>query len=151
MAAYERIPYSSFLWKLGTTSFRTREFNKMTEWQLRLLDEFWQKPENHNQGWEIAVPGQADIYEIKNRYYDWLVENDFTKGNDKVKYKAAREKTSGLYDMGFLDNEHRLTEVGYELLEVASSNDYLERNQLGISHDSQIYLAQLLKLSDDNT
>ena len=151
MAAYERIPYSSFLWKLGTTSFRTREFNKMTEWQLRLLDEFWQKPENHNQGWEIAVPGQADIYEIKNRYYDWLVENDFTKGNDKVKYKAAREKTSGLYDMGFIDNEHRLTEVGYELLEVASSNDYLERNQLGISHDSQIYLAQLLKLSDDNT
>lgn len=37
---YERIPYSSFLWKLGTTSFRTREFNRMTEWQLRLLDEF---------------------------------------------------------------------------------------------------------------
>jgi len=72
MAEYDRIPYSSFLWKLGTTSFRTREFNKMTEWQLRLLDEFWQKPENHDQGWEVAVPGQADIYEIKNRYRVWV-------------------------------------------------------------------------------
>lgn len=148
MAEYDRIPYSSFLWKLGTTSFRTREFNKMTEWQLRLLDEFWQKPENHDQGWEVAVPGQADIYEIKNRYYDWLVHNGFTKGDDKVKYKAAREKTSGLYDMGFIDNEHRLTEVGYALLDVANKQDYIQRNYLGITNDSQIYLQQLLKLSD---
>lgn len=151
MSIYERIPYSSFLWKFGTTSFRTKEFNKMTEWQLRLLEEFWKKPENHDQGWEIAVPGQKDIYEIKNRYYDWLVEKGFTKGNDKVKYKAAREKTSGLFDMGFIDNEHRLTEVGYELLEISANNDYLERNQLGISYDAQIYLEQLLKLSDGNT
>lgn len=148
---YERIPYSSFLWKLGTTSFRTREFNRMTEWQLRLLDEFWKKPENQNLGWETAVKGQNGIYEIKNRYYDWLVENKFTKGNDRVKYKAAREKTSGLYDMGFINNEHRLTEVGYTLLEVTENESFLEKTQLGISKDSEIYLKQLLKLSDSNT
>lgn len=151
MAEFDRIPYSSFLWKLGTTSFRTREFNKMTEWQLRLLDEFWKKPENQDQGWETPAPGQANIYDIKNRYYDWLVENGFTSGDDKVKFKAAREKTSGLFDMGFINNEHRLTEVGYALLDVANSQDYLERNNLGISHDSQIYLQQLLKLSDGKT
>lgn len=151
MAVYERIPYTSFLWKLGTTSFRTREFNKMTEWQLRLLKEFWQKPENQGLGWEKAVPGQNGIYEIKNRYYDWLVENGFTTGNDKVKYKAAREKTSGLLDMGLIDNEHRLTEVGEKLLEIAAQGDYSTRNELGISQDSQIYLEQLLKLSDKNT
>lgn len=151
MAEFDRIPYSSFLWKLGTTSFRTREFNKMTEWQLRLLDEFWKKPENQDQGWETLAPGQANIYDIKNRYYDWLVENGFTSGDDKVKFKAAREKTSGLFDMGFINSEHRLTEVGYALLDVANSQDYLERNNLGISHDSQIYLQQLLKLSDGKT
>ena len=84
---YERIPYNSFVWKFGTTSFRTREFNRMTEWQLQLLDDFWKKPENKNQGWEkkYMAPGQKDIYEIKNRYYDWLVKNGFTKGDDKVK------------------------------------------------------------------
>jgi hypothetical protein len=150
---YERIPYSSFVWKFGTTSFRTREFNKMTEWQLQLLDDFWKKPQNRNQGWEkkyMAV-GQKDIYEIKNRYYDWLVENGFTKGDDKVKYKAAREKTSGLYDMGLIDENHRLTNVGRELLELSKDeNAFLHKNQLNISEDSQIYLEQLLKLSADD-
>lgn len=42
---YEKIPYSSFMWKLGTTSFRTKEFNFKTEMQLALLDDFWKIPE----------------------------------------------------------------------------------------------------------
>lgn len=151
MADYERIPYSSFVWKFGTTSFRTKEFNKMTEWQLRLLDEFWKKPEFCWQGWEIAAEGQNGIYEIKNCYYDWLVENGFTKGDEKVKYKAAREKTSGLYDMGLIDNEHRLTEVGKRLLSLASGEDLKGKTKLGISLDSELYLSQLIKLYDKNT
>lgn len=28
---YKKIPYTSFMWKLGTTSFRTKEFNYKTE------------------------------------------------------------------------------------------------------------------------
>lgn len=97
------------------------------------------------------APGQKDIYEIKNRYYDWLVENGFTKGDDKVKYKAAREKTSGLYDMGLIDENHRLTGVGRELLNLSrDENSFLEKNELNISKDSQIYLEQLLKLSVDD-
>lgn len=151
MNQYDRIPYSSFLWKFGTTSFRTHEFNKRIEWQLRLLDEFWQKPENKGLGWENPVEGQNGIYEIKNRYYDWLVENGFTVGNDSVKYKAAREKTSGLVDMGLIDNEHRLTDVGRKLLTITSTHGYEERTSLGISKDSELYLGQLIKLSDGNT
>ena len=150
---YERIPYSSFVWKFGTTSFRTREFNKMTEWQLSLLDEFWKKPENSNQGWEkkYMAPGQKDIYEIKNRYYDWLVEKGFTKGDDKVKYKAAREKTSGLYEMGLINENHRLTDIGRELLALSNYEEsFLRKNELNISKDSLIYLKQLLKLSADD-
>lgn len=150
---YERIPYNSFVWKFGTTSFRTREFNRMTEWQLQLLDEFWKKPENSAQGWEkkYMAPGQKDIYEIKNRYYDWLVEKGFTKGDDKTKYKAAREKTSGLYDMGLINENHRLTDVGRKLLELSKDEDsFLHKNQLNISKDSQVYLEQLLKLSADD-
>lgn len=151
MSQYDRIPYSSFLWKFGTTSFRTNEFNKSIEWQLQLLDEFWQKPENVGLGWEEPVEGQNGIYEIKDRYYDWLVEKGFTVGNDKVKYKAAREKTSGLVDMGLIDREHRLTNVGRKLLEMSSTHSYDERTELGISKDSELYLGQLIKLSDGNT
>lgn len=150
---YERISYNSFVWKFGTTSFRTREFNRMTEWQLQLLDDFWKKPENHDQGWEkkYMAPGQDDIYEIKNRYYDWLVESGFTKGDDQTKYKAAREKTSGLYDMGLINENHRLTDVGRFLLELSGNeNSFLQKNQLNISMDSQVYLEQLLKLSTDD-
>lgn len=151
---YERIPYSSFVWKFGTTSFRTREFNRMTEWQLQLLDDFWKKPENNGQGWEkkYMAPDQKDIYEIKNRYYDWLVEKGFTKGDDKVKYKAAREKTSGLYDMGLIDENHRLTDVGRNLLQLSVDGEtFLRKTPLNISEDSLLYLKQLLKLSSNDT
>lgn len=151
---YERIPYSSFVWKFGTTSFRTREFNRMTEWQLQLLDDFWNKTENRNQGWEkkYMAPGQKDIYEIKDKYYDWLVENGFTTGDDKVKYKAAREKTSGLYDMGLINENHRLTDVGRCLLDLSKDeSSFIRKTELNISEDSQIYLTQLLKLSSNDT
>ncbi len=148
---YDRIAYSSFLWKLGTTSFRTKEFNRNTEWQLRLLDEFWKKPEYAKYGWErkYMFEGQEDIYWIKCRYYDWLVENKFMEGGEpeSQKFKTAREKTSGLYDMGLLNENHRLSDVGKKLLELSDKENVLKKNQLGISPDSQLYLEQLLKLS----
>lgn len=147
---YERIPYASFMWKFGTTSFRTKEFNYMTEKQLGLLKKFWEIPENSNQGWEkkYMAPGQKDIYEIKNRYYDYLVANEFMIGNEtEIKYKTAREKTSGLYDMGLINENHRLTEVGEYLLNMSESQAYSEKTELGISNDSILYLGQLLKLS----
>ena len=94
------------------------------------------------------TPGQKDIYEIKNRYYDYLVANEFMIGNEtKVKYKTAREKTSGLYDMGLINENHRLTEVGEYLLALSESQAYNEKTKLGISNDSILYLGQLLKLS----
>lgn len=52
---YDRIAYTSFMWKLGTTSFRTKEFNCKTERQLALLDDFWKLPDNADQGWEKST------------------------------------------------------------------------------------------------
>lgn len=153
---YERIPYNSFVWKFGTTSFRTREFNRMTEWQLQLLDDFWRIDEYSTHKWDekyTIVDGEK-VYWIKCRYYDWLVDNKFMTGGEPEgkKYKTAREKTSGLYDMGLIDENHRLTDVGRELLELSKDeNSFLQKNQLNISKDSQVYLEQLLKLSADDT
>ena len=143
----ETLSYSSFFWSLGTTSFRTKEFNYSIEKQLACLDDFWKIPENSNQGWEkkYMAPGQKDIYDIKNRYYDFMRERGLTVGDDKVKYKAAREKTSGLVDLGLINENHRLTEVGRRILEISQSEDYNSDNPLLISRDSYVYLKQLLK------
>lgn len=143
----ETLSYSSFFWSLGTTSFRTKEFNYSIEKQLACLDDFWKIPENSNQGWEkkYMAPGQKDIYEIKNRYYDFMRERGLTIGNDSIKYKAAREKTSGLVDLGLINENHRLTEVGRHILKISQSEDYSSDNSLLISKDSYVYLKQLLK------
>ncbi len=143
----ETLSYSSFFWSLGTTSFRTKEFNYSIEKQLACLDDFWKIPENSNQGWEkkCMAPGQKDIYDIKNRYYDFMRERGLTVGDDAIKYKAAREKTSGLVDLGLINENHRLTEVGRRILEISQSEDYKSDNPLLISKDSYVYLKQLLK------
>ena len=143
----ETLSYSSFFWSLGTTSFRTKEFNYSIEKQLACLNDFWKIPENSNQGWEkkYMASGQKDIYDIKNRYYDFMRERGLTVGDDPIKYKAAREKTSGLVDLGLINENHRLTEVGRRILEISQSEDYRSDNPLLISKDSYVYLKQLLK------
>ncbi len=45
------LAYRSYCWSLGTTSFRTKNFNKTIEEQLALLDEFWTLDENRNETW----------------------------------------------------------------------------------------------------
>ena len=143
----ETLAYSSFFWSLGTTSFRTKEFNYSIEKQLACLDDFWKISENSNQGWEkkYMAPGQTDIYDIKNRYYDFMRERGLTVGDDAIKYKAAREKTSGLVDLGLINENHRLTKVGRRILEISQSENYSSDNPLLISKDSYVYLKQLLK------
>ena len=143
------LSYSSYFWSLGTTSFRTKKFNNSIERLLGLLDEFWKDPNNKDYGWEEVNEsvGQEDIYEIKDRFYYFMRDNGFTTGDDQTPYKAAREKTSGLVDIGLINSEHRLTEVGRRILDMSKSNEYHSQNPLKISQDSYIYLKQLLKTS----
>lgn len=144
------LKYSSFIWSFGTTSFRTKKMNFSIETQLELLSEFWKDEQNARCGWEkeYLLPNQPfGIYEIKNRYYDFMREKGFTTGNDKIKYKAARQKTSGLADIGLINRNHRLTEVGEAILKISRNGDYDTKNILSIPKDSLIYLSQLLKFS----
>ena len=63
------------------------------------------------------------------------------------KDKDAREKTSGLVDLGLVNDERRLTSAGHALLAVAQSGNFADNNLLQIPADSFIYFKQLLKLS----
>ena len=130
--------YKSFCWALGTTSFRTEHFNKTIEQQLSLLDDFWNMEENRGVLWEANNDVQA-------RYYDFMKSRGFVDGNAANKPKDAREKTSGLADIGLITAGRRLTEAGTALLTLSRKNDFESDHFFHISKDSYLYLKQLLK------
>ena len=141
------LTYKSFCWCLGTTSFRTKNFNRTIEEQLGLLNEFWSKPDNAEVGWR-------NNNNIQMEYYLFMQDKGFVEGDADNKPKDAREKTSGLVDVGLIDDNRRLTDVGQALLAISESNDFGSDNHFEIPKDSFIYQKQLLKTScvvDGNT
>lgn len=134
--------YKSYCWGLGTTSFRMVEFNKKIEKQLRYLKDFWLLPENINQDWSNNI-------DLQIRYYDYLYSQVFIEGEANRKDKDAREKTSGLVDLGLITENRKLTEVGESLLYVSENEAFESNNILQISADSYIYFKQLLKVCNN--
>lgn len=134
------LQYKSFYWCLGTTSFRTKNFNKKIEQQLALLRDFWAFEKNIGKEWN-------GNNELQTNYYDFLHKVGFLTGNANNKPKDAREKTSGLVSLGLTDESRKLTAVGNELLKLSEQNNFHVDNILGIPADSFIYFKQLLKTS----
>ena len=132
--------YKSYCWALGTTSFRMVEFNRKIEIQLELLNDFWQKIDDKQVRWSENEP-------IQESYYNFLKEREFVEGDAPRKAKDAREKTSGLVDLGLITAERRLTAAGQALLNIANSGDFKDNNLLQIPADSFIYFKQLLKVT----
>ncbi|MBR0496989.1 MAG: AlwI family type II restriction endonuclease [Treponema sp.] len=135
----ENIAFKSFYYSLGTTSFRMQNFNQKIEQQLDLLNQFWQKPEYTNEKWESNES-------VQEAYYNFIKERGFLKdGEAPRKAKDARQKTSGMRDIGLIDDNRRLTDVGKKLLEISKNGDFSSDNFLQIPKDSFIYFQQLLK------
>ena len=133
--------YKSYCWSLGTTSFRMVEFNRKIEQQLKLLNDFWDIPQYQNQNWSANNALQV-------AYYEFIKTQGFIEDKDAPrKDKDAREKTSGLVDLGLINAERRLTSAGQALLDIAQSGIFEDDNLLQIPADSFIYFKQLLKLS----
>ncbi|MBQ6780437.1 MAG: AlwI family type II restriction endonuclease [Treponema sp.] len=135
----ENIAFKSFYYSLGTTSFRMQNFNQKIEQQLDLLNQFWQKPEYTNEKWESNES-------VQEAYYNFIKERGFLKdGEAPRKAKDARQKTSGMRDIGLIDDNRRLTDVGKKLLEISKNGDFSSDNFLQIPKDSFVYFLQLLK------
>ena len=116
-----------------------QNFNQKIEQQLDLLNQFWQKPEYANEKWGSNEP-------VQEAYYNFIKENGFLKdGEAPRKAKDARQKTSGMRDIGLINDNRRLTAVGKKLLEIAKSGNFTSDNFLQIPKDSFIYFQQLLK------
>lgn len=138
----KEISFKSYCWAIGTTSYRTDKFNMSIELQLALLKEFRALPENRGKVWTGNNRFQAE-------YYEFLKSREFVKGAAPRPDKDAREKTSGLRDIGLLDDERNITAAGEALLKIAESEDYTSDNLLEIPKDSYLYFRQLLKTSND--
>ncbi|MEG0900185.1 MAG: AlwI family type II restriction endonuclease [Oscillospiraceae bacterium] len=132
------IPFKSYCWALGTTSFRTKNFNINIERQLDYLDLFWNEETNANKLWRDA----------QTEYYEFLKKKGFLTGEAEREDKDARQKTSGLVDIGLINSERRLTSVGKELLRISRNKDFSSDNILELEKDSYIYFKQLLKTTN---
>lgn len=136
------IGFKSYCWAIGTTSYRTDNFNMSIELQMQLLQQFRNLPENKEKVWTGNNAFQAE-------YYEFLKKSNFVKGDAPRPDKDAREKTSGLRDIGLLDDERNVTAAGKALINISESKDFSSDNLLEIPKDSFLYLKQLLKTSND--
>lgn len=128
--------FKSYSWSIGTTSFRVSQLNYKIERQLQLLKQFWL--DNPNINWN-------NNNELQKKYYYFMKDNGFVNGEAPRPDKDAREKTSGLVDIGVLTKDRKLTEVGIKI-ESLLDKERVKDNIFYIDEDSYYYLLQFLKL-----
>ena len=105
----EDIKFQSYCWSLGTTSFRVKDLNFKIERQLQILKELWN--ENQNVRWN----GNNSIQE---EYYNKMLQKNFITGEANNKPKDARQKTSGLVQIGVIDDNRHITEIGEKIIDI---------------------------------
>ena len=140
----EHFIFKTYAWSLGTTSFRMADFHKKVEEQLLLLREFWKDSANK------GIDTWKGNKKLQVCYYDYLYEKKFISGeikNSDKKAKTARQKTSGLVNIGLIYDNRRLTPVGKKLIEIVESGDFSTDNAFQIPKDSFLYLKQMIKTS----
>lgn len=144
----EHFSFKSYSWSLGTTSFRMADFHRKVEEQIMLLDEFWNSDDNADNMWSGNSSMQV-------KYYEFLYSKGFVQGEIQDDYakkaKTARQKTSGLVDVGLIDDNRRLTEVGHKLKELCDAGVFTSDNNFRIPSDSYLYFKQLLKTANTLT
>ena len=144
----EHFSFKSYSWSLGTTSFRMADFHRKVEEQIMLLNDFWNNDDNAKHMW-------AGNSSMQVKYYEFLYSKNFVQGEIQDDYakkaKTARQKTSGLVDVGLIDDNRRLTEVGHRLKELCDTGDFTSDNDFRIPSDSYLYFKQLLKTANTLT
>ena len=131
--------YESYCWNVGTTSFRRKGMNAEIETQLLRLGEFWRRPENDGATWQNNPP-------LQERFYAYLKACGFLSGDALRPDKDARQKTSVLRELGFVNDGRSLTPAGWALMRIAQKGDFRRgENLLDLPPDSDVYFRQFLK------
>ena len=133
----EDIKFQSYCWSLGTTSFRVKDLNFKIERQLQILKELWdENPEINWNGNDV----------IQEEYYNKMLQKGFITGEANNKSKDARQKTSGLVQIGVIDDNRHISDIGQKIVDIVEKENFKGNNIFNINNDSYIYLKQLLKL-----
>lgn len=132
--------FQSYCWSLGTTSFRVQNLNYKIERQLQLLNVLWS--DKSNIGWDEIT---------QEKYYNIMHEAGLLVGEAQRKSKDARQKTSGLVEIGVIDKNRKITNIGNEIINIIDSENFEDDNIFNIHKDSFIYLKQLLKMQKVGT
>lgn len=127
--------FQSYCWSLGTTSFRVQNLNYKIERQLQLLNILWS--DKSNIGWDEIT---------QEKYYNIMHEAGLLVGEAQRKSKDARQKTSGLVEIGVIDQNRKITDIGNKIINIIKSKNFEDDNLFNINKDSFIYLKQLLKM-----
>ncbi len=132
-----KIKFQTYSWGYGTTSFRVSELKYKIEKQLILLKEL--KDKYPKKQWT----------ELQFIYFEILVENDLAKPTFKLEDKAkiARQKTSSLKDLGLIDKDRNLTNIGLKLYQLNKKKDFESKNIFYLREDAYIYFKQFLKIN----
>ena len=133
----EDIKFQSYCWSLGTTSFRVKDLNFKIERQLQILKELW------NENPKINWNGNNTIQE---EYYNKMLQKDFVTGEANNKAKDARQKTSGLVQIGVIDENRKISNIGQKIIDIVEQGNFKGDNIFNINNDSYLYLKQLIKL-----
>lgn len=131
--------FKSYCWSVGTTSFRVKQLNYKIEKQLQMLNRLYS--ENDGSSWNV---------DLQLKYYEIMLDEGFVEGMPDRPEKDARQKTSGLADIGVIDRKREITEIGEKILNFTDNINIEPENILGISYDSYVYLLQLLKFQVTN-
>lgn len=132
--------FQSYCWSLGTTSFRVQNLNYKIERQLQLLNALWS--DRSNMGWDEIT---------QEKYYNIMHEAGLIVGEAQRKAKDARQKTSGLVEIGVIDKNRKITDIGNEIINIINSENFEDDNIFNINKDSFTYLKQLLKVQKVGT
>jgi len=129
-----KIKFKTYSWVYGTTSFRVSELKYKIEKQLILLKEL--KDKYPKKSWQ----------ELQLLYFEILVENGLAKPTSNNKEKDARQKTSSLKDLGLIDENRDLTNIGLKLYKLNKKKKFESKNIFYLREDAYIYFKQFLKV-----
>lgn len=137
-----KLSYKSVAWVFGTTSLRPAQLSLKIEKQLQLLSSLREREERNGAKWTW----QGNV-KLQEEFYLRSKEAEIVKGNAARKAKDARVLTSGLVDLGLINENRELTEVGDKLLQIISNEEIKRDNLFFVGEDSFLYIKQLLKVS----
>jgi len=130
----EKPKFKTYCWVVGSTSFREKQLAYKNEVLIRYLNQLFE--DNPNKKWR----------ELQEIYYDNLKNGGFIMGEASRKDKDARQKTTGLAQIGlcYPSNRH-VTPVGASIVQLSKKGDFESKNIFEINEDSFVYLLQFLK------